>query len=229
MLSGSVARVGNAISIGTSSRMVTECLLESSSFFMMDSSSSEVVTCCSSWTQHVSMYWSLCKHKLLCSLQAELEPTNVAMKSQEHKDHTNTTWKKIQHVKIPLLFCWSCILKKKRIFFTMVSVFWYYCWTLNGQKSSKHRSDKFWPSQAPRAQKLKGAAIGILSARNWHVSSMVKHEIGEWTEKIVSKYTHISEVDAFGGSATISRINQIERQRERWVSPLQVCPDSLWM
>lgn len=98
----------------------------------------------------------------------------------------------------------------------MVSVFWYYCWTANGQKSSKHRSDKFWPnSQAPRAQKLKGAAIGILSARNWHVSSMVKHEIGEWTEKIVSKYTYISEVDAFGGSATISRINQIERQRER--------------
>ena len=82
-------------------------------------------------------------------------------------------------------------LKKKRIFFTMVSVFWYYCWTVNGQKSSKHRSDKFWPSQAPRAQKLKGAAIGILSARNWHVSSMVKHEIGAWTgENCLKIYTH---------------------------------------
>lgn len=82
--------------------------------------------------------------------------------------------------------------KKKRIFFTMVSVFWYYCWTVNGQKSSKHRSDKFWPnSQAPRAQKLKGAAIGILSARNWHVSSMVKHEIGEWTgENCLKIYIH---------------------------------------
>lgn len=191
MLSGSVARVGNAISIGTSSRMVTECLLESSSFFMMDSSSSEVVTCCSSWTQHVSMYWSLCKHKLLCSLQAELEPTNVAMKSQEHKDHTNTTWKKNPTCEDPSTILLIMHLKKKRIFFTMVSVFWYYCWTVNGQKSSKHRSDKFWPSQAPRAQKLKGAAIGILSARNWHVSSMVKHEIGEWTgENCLKIYIH---------------------------------------
>ena len=138
MLSGSVARVGNAISIGTSSIMVTECLLESSSFFMMDSSSSEVVTCCSSWTQHVSMYWSLCKHKLLCSLQAELEPTNVAMKSQEHKDHTNTTWKKKSNMSCedPSTILLIMHLKKKRIFFTMVSVFWYYCWTANGQKSS---------------------------------------------------------------------------------------------
>lgn len=191
MLSGSVARVGNAISIGTSSIMVTECLLESSSFFMMDSSSSEVVTCCSSWTQRVSMYWSLCKHKLLCSLQAELEPTNVAMKSQEHKDHTNTTWKKKSNMSCedPSTILLIMHFKKKAHLFH--DGFRFLILLLNGKRPKKfqpNRSDKFWHSQAPRAQKLKGAAIGILSARNWHVSSMVKHEIGEWTEKIVSKY-----------------------------------------
>lgn len=191
MLSGSVARVGNAISIGTSSRMVTECLLESSSFFMMDSSSSEVVTCCSSWTQHVSMYWSLCKHKLLCSLQAELEPTNVAMKSQEHKDHTNTTWKKNPTCEDPSTILLIMHLKKKAHLFH--DGFRFLILLLNVKRPKKFQTQVRQVLALPSSQGTKAEGSGYWDPKRTKLACFVHGETRNWRvngENCLKIYTH---------------------------------------
>ena len=79
----------------------------------------------------------------------------------------------------------------------------------------------------PSSQGTKAEGSGYWDPKRTKLACFVHGETRNWrvNGENCLKIQHISEVDAFGGSATISRINQ-NREAEREMSiTLQLCPD----